>query len=175
VTEKLDEQGKVVRHVAVRSIFRWPLGSDYYKIAEDVTRFLANPPLTGAELVIDYGGCGWPFVDTLRRMQPACRVLMPVTITGGADVKYVDGSLHVAKVALVSTLRIALDAQRVKFAEGLPETPTLLSELETYQVKLSPASNELYNAADSAYDDLVISLALLVLQAERGNKVFDIG
>jgi hypothetical protein len=157
-----------VYHYDVRSLYRWPLQTDYTRIAADVRRFLAKPSLSGCTLVVDQTGVGRPVVELIRREGPASGRLVPVTITSGLGVSRAeDGGYHVAKAVLVSTLQVLLQGKRLRFAEGLRETPTLLKELADYRLRISAALNELYAAREGAHDDLVLSLALACWFAER--------
>jgi hypothetical protein len=152
----------------VRSMFRWPLQTDYTRIAADVARFFAREPLSGCTLVVDQTGLGRPVVDLLRRQGVECGRLVPVTITSGQGVSNAEGGgYHVAKAVLVSTLQVLLQGKRLRFAEGLRETRTLLKELADYRMRISAALNELYSAREGAHDDLVLSLALACWFGER--------
>src|SRR5262249_50371566 len=44
--------------LAVRHIHRWPLGTSYPQIADDLKSLFAAPPLQGSTLVIDHTGVG---------------------------------------------------------------------------------------------------------------------
>ncbi len=161
----------VVRRLAVRSLFRWPLHTSYVTIANGLKRALDDPDLKGADVYADETGVGRPICDLLRSVRPAWGRLTPVTITaGGAVSKQADGSLHTAKVALISNLLALLQSKRLRFAQDIPETPTLLKELEDYRVKVTAAGNETFNAREGAHDDLLLALALAAWGAEKASK-----
>jgi hypothetical protein len=74
----------------------------------------------------------------------------------------------VPKKELVGVLQVMLQARRIKVAPTLPEAATLVRELTTFQVKITPAANEVFGAwREGQHDDLVLAVAIAVWQAER--------
>jgi hypothetical protein len=94
-----------------------------------------------------------------------------VVITCGQKVsKGEDGSLHIAKLPLISNLQILLQTRVLKIDSRLPEAAVLAKELSNYKVKVTASLNETFNAdRDSDHDDLVIALALACWKANIGN------
>jgi hypothetical protein len=45
--------------------------------------------------------------------------------------------------------------------------PILIRELQNYQVKVTPAANEVFNAREGEHDDLLLALALAAWNGER--------
>lgn len=166
-TETRDADNNVVRQVAIRALHRWPLGTPYTAIAGDVARFLLRPPLAGGTLIVDATGVGRPVIELIRKGRPRCGQLIPVMITAGGKETQQDDGWHVAKVPLISTLQVLLQSQRLRFAEGMAETPTLLRELENYRVKTTAAMHETFDARSGEHDDLVLAVALACWGAER--------
>jgi hypothetical protein len=77
------------------------------------------------------------------------------------------GSYRAAKVVLVSCLRVLLQAKRLRFAEGLAQTPILLKELANYRMKATPAAADLFSAREGQHDDLVLGLAVACWFGEK--------
>jgi hypothetical protein len=74
----------------------------------------------------------------------------------------------VPKKELVSVLQVMLQARRIKVAPTLPEAKTLVRELTTFQVKITPAANEVFGAwREGQHDDLVLAVAIAIWQAEH--------
>jgi hypothetical protein len=159
-------EGRTLRHYAVRHLERLPLGTPYPDVCTRLARLFASPPLTDSSLAVDYTGVGRPVLDMLRRAKIPAR-LRPVTITGGSKPK-LDGGWHVPKKDLVSTLQVLLQSRRLQVAPSLPEAPTLVQELTTFQVKITPAANETFGAwREGAHDDLVLAVAVAAWEGEH--------
>jgi hypothetical protein len=75
----------------------------------------------------------------------------------------VRGGWHVPKRDLIASAQIALQSRRLVIAEGLPDTATLVKELQDYRVEISEKTgHDSYNARSGAHDDLVLAVALAV-------------
>jgi hypothetical protein len=74
---------------------------------------------------------------------------------------------RVPKRILVGTLQALFHGKRLKFAETLPEAPTLVKELLAFQVTVTEAANDTYAGRTGTHDDLVLSVALAAWRAER--------
>jgi hypothetical protein len=154
----------------LRHLQRFHLGTPYTQIVPAVARLVAMPPLAGrVTLVADQTGVGRAVVDLLRR-DVQCH-LVPVTITAGQSINATeDGSLRVPKRDLVCCLQILLQARRLRVTRSLPETQTLVRELENFRVKITESANEVFGAwRQGQHDDLVLAAALACWWAERGN------
>lgn len=152
---------------ALRHLQRFPLGTPYTAIVPGVARIAGKPPLRGAPLVVDQTGVGRPVVDMLRRTPGLTRVV-PVTITGGhALTQQEDGSYHVPKKELVTCLQLLVEQHRLRIAASLSEAKTLIRELQTFRVKITPAAHETFGAwRESDHDDLVLAVALATWWAQ---------
>lgn len=148
---------------------RWPLGTSYPDIVENVCNVLDKPELRGSDLVVDATGVGRPVVDMLRKARPNGKV-RPVMITSGASESIQGGYFHVAKTILISCTNVILQNQRLKFAAGMPDVKTLVRELQNYRIKVTASANETFNAREGAHDDLVLALALACWWGERGQR-----
>ena len=107
------------RTYAGRHLQRWPLGTSYPTVAQEVAAMaeslaLAQPgPVV---LAVDAGGVGRPVVDMLRR-EPMPHVrLLPIVITGGRAITVTDGCWHVPKRTLVESVAAVLATGRLKLA-----------------------------------------------------------
>src|SRR5262245_2000254 len=92
--------------LAVRHLERWPLGTSYVQIAEDVKARFADPPLQGALLAVDKTGVSAVVLEVIYKARPSAQV-RAITITAGHAVTKVDEGLsrrgwHVPKKDLVA-------------------------------------------------------------------------
>jgi hypothetical protein len=144
----------------IRHLERWPLGTKYTAIAEDMEKKLSGGPLAGSDLIVDHTGVGRGVVDTFRE-RPGLARLHAVTITGG-DKENRDGNdWRVPKRDLVGCVQILLQAGRLKIAPRLREARTLTEEMSAFQVKITDAGNDTYGAwREGQHDDLVLAVAL---------------
>jgi hypothetical protein len=95
--------------------------------------------------------------------------LRPILITAGhATGTGDDGSMHVPKKELVSTLQVLLQGARLKIAR-VPDRDVLVKELLAFRVKVTAAGNETFESwRDRYHDDLVLAVALAAWLAEHG-------
>ena len=163
-----EKAGQTVRHYAVRHLERFKLGTSYTAVCARLVTLFAAPPLKRSTLAVDQTGVGRPVIDMLQK-SPIEAWIRPITITGGHKATpAVTGGWLVPKKELVSVLQVMLQARRIKVAPSLPEAATLVRELTTFQVKITPAANEVFGAwREGAHDDLVLAVAIAVWQAER--------
>src|SRR5262249_10953989 len=100
---------------AVRHIVRFPLGTAYTAVCQQLVPWFQAPPLAGSTLVVDQTGVGRPVVDLLRTLSLRCR-LVPIAITGGHRATPAEGGWLVPKKELVSSLQVLLQARRLQVA-----------------------------------------------------------
>ena len=152
---------------AVRNLFRFPLGTPYTVIVEEIRRLMNAWPLRGnAHLVVDGTGVGRPVLDLLRRAGLGRR-LVSVTIHGGDKVT-VGGGYGVPKRELVSTLQLLLQQGRFKIAAGLLEEKAFFTELASFGIRISDSGHDTYGAGRaSEHDDLVNAVALACWYGQR--------
>jgi len=146
---------------------RWPLGTEYTTIVDDVAEIVSSRDMRGrCRLVIDFTGVGRGIMDMFKVAHRNGRMgghwPMGVTITGGFagnERQSESGSVH--KGDLVSRLQHAA-AGRVKVARDLPLADVLEKELRAFRVKQKPKTGNVdWEAArESDHDDIVIALAL---------------
>ena len=147
-----------------RHLHRWPLRTSYPTIVADTVRMLGSGHVQkGMEptLAVDSTGVGAPVVDLFKREHMRAD-LVPIQITGGDSVTREHGMTRVPKRDLVSTAQVYLQSGRLKIAPELPDAPTLVRELENFQVKISlDTAHDSYGVwREGSHDDLVLSVCL---------------
>lgn len=171
IFEQFKEPGKDSHYHCVQ-LFRFPLRMPYHEIVQDVQRILSLPELVkSSKLVVDATGVGAPVVDLLMaaNLNP-----IPIMIVSGASFSLTaQGVYHVPKVELVSNFQVLLQSGRVAFAQKLPDVQTLLTEMTTFQVRVTRAANEVFGAfREGTHDDLVLASALPLWYAEKIDAMF---
>jgi hypothetical protein len=143
----------------VRSLCRFALGTPYPAQVEKVVEWMGRPPYDKAPLVLDRTGVGVP-VSQLFTARLGSR-LVPVMITGGASVRFKDGSHHVAKSVLVSHLQKVLSTRRLAIADSLPEAKVMKGEFKNFTSKITPkGTSETFEGREGAHDDLLLALTI---------------
>jgi len=145
---------------AIRHMMRFSLGTPYPEIIRAVAALLGQAPLAGrAALIVDATGVGRPVVDALRDAQ-----LDPyaVTITGGDRVVRDGREVRVPKRDLAMVVQVLLQQRRLRFAAELPLLDVLKRELQSFEVKINPATahDSYLSWREGAHDDLVLAAAL---------------
>lgn len=144
-------------------IKRWPLGTTYPAIVEDLGGMLAKLPEPPV-LIVDGTGCGRPVVDMLKKARLPVRSLAPTIITGGATPGHVGFYRTVPKRDLVGAVMSVMHRGRLHIAKELPEAATLVRELRSFTAWITTAGNEKYEAATdwrtNPHDDILLALAL---------------
>lgn len=152
--------------VHVRHAERFTLGTSYPAVVREVCKLMRHETLKGAPLVVDRTGCGEAVVDLLRLAEPPLE-LVPVLITSGhAVTSFSDGSWHVAKSALVSSVQVLLQSRKLAWPRTDPTCQVLMKELSNFQIKITDKANETFGCwREGTHDDLVLAVALLCWQA----------
>jgi hypothetical protein len=143
---------------AVRHLARLPLGLSYPAQVQEVAMLIARKPISGqCELVIDETGPGRAVADLFDAtgLRPT-----RVTITSGAEQSFVNGSWHVSKQVLVSTLDARLHTGELRFAKELLEAETMREELRDFRRHVSTAGRYSFEARVGKHDDLVLAVAI---------------
>ncbi len=152
----------------LRTLHRYPKGTPYPSIVDDVIRRLGGGAKArdDALLVIDGTGVGAAVVDMFRYSALPCE-FAPVIITGGVKV---EGN-HVPKRDLIGAVQVILQTDRLQVAQDSEHTATWQKEMQGYAIKLTDKGHDTYNArADSIHDDLVLAVALAVYYRNRLNR-----
>jgi len=173
ILERHGEAEQAVYHA--RHLQRFPLGTPYPTIVAAVARMLQLPPLKDEtpRLAVDETGVGAPVVDLFRQAQLNA-TLYPVHITGGSTINYDRGVEYVPKRVLVSVVQVALQTEKLKIASALPEAPTLVRELQDFQVKITDAANDTYGAwREGTHDDLVLAVALGLYVGKQHGEIIE--
>lgn len=168
----LSKSQKAGAPIDVVHLQRWPLHTAYPLVIANVVELLARPQLAGATLAADATGVGRPCCDMLRtemRSKTAC-ALVPITITSGTKATRDPdtGDVRVPKRTLVTTLQRLLRGHRLRVAEALPESATLVRELASFEMRISEAANETFGAVSGQHDDLLLSVMLAAWIAVAG-------
>jgi hypothetical protein len=150
----------------LRHLDRWPPGTPYPRIAEDVGRLLLAVPRWACRLVVDQTAVGRAVAALFR---PAAVTTRLVLISAGhAVTSGEDGCTHVPKKELVSVLQVLLQTQRLKVAASLPLAETLSREMASFRASVQVAGSEPdVNWRQREHDDLVLAVALAAWEGER--------
>jgi hypothetical protein len=114
----------VVAGFDVVHLERLVLGTSYIALAE---RAVAIATAAGdCPVVVDASGVGRAVVDMLREqgLEPVA-----VTLTGGSKLRVVGREVSLPRSSLLLLLQAAVEAGRLRVAEGLVHGPALVSEL----------------------------------------------
>jgi hypothetical protein len=172
LTVEVKEEGKEPRHAYhVRHVERFPLGTSYPSIVQQVKDVLERPSLMGrVTLALDYTGVGRPVADMFEHARLSCPIYA-VSIHGGDAVNWDGDGRHVRvpKRDLVAVVQVLLQGEWLKIADALPQAPILIKELLNFRVKIDPlTAHDSYAAwRDNLHDDLVLATALACWLGER--------
>lgn len=157
-----------------RHLQRWKLGTSYPTIVADVRLMLMREPFTNqrrfglAEMAIDATGVGLAILDLFRSARPRVNAkIRPIVIHGGNEVVEADGGYRVPKRELVSAVQASLQTDRLKIAADLPDVPILTAEMQNFEVQVSEAGRDSYEARVGQHDDLVLSVACALWLARQ--------
>jgi hypothetical protein len=161
---------RYIRSYVFGYLRRWPAGTPYPQIRNDVACILEQVP--GAELVVDVTACGRPVLDLFRYGNLPVPV-RPVTISAGSAVTEADhGGWRVPKCDLVAAVQTALQLKRLKISAALREARTLTRELSAFRskVRLGTGLDTCDVWRERPQDDLVLAVALAVWYGEQGGE-----
>lgn len=166
------EEGLAVARYSTRGIKRWPLGTKYAAVAQDLAKIVAEPPLKGCVCGLDRTGVGAGVLELIEVAKPAVQ-LRPVMITSGHQARVDAGVWYIPKLDLVAVLQLLLQSGRLEISESLPEAAVLQKELLSFRAKVTAAGNDTFGADESdwrsrPFDDLVLALAIAAWFGERG-------
>jgi hypothetical protein len=145
----------------LRHLQRYPLGTPYPEIIDDVRRLLWSDLLAykRTAFLVDRTGVGAGVFDSFVHagLDPK-----GVSIHGGDSVSR-DGNVYrVPKRDLVSAVQVLLQNDRLKIAESLPLAETLKAELLNFKVKIdTKTGHDSYSHwREGDHDDLVLASAM---------------
>jgi hypothetical protein len=131
----------------LRHIERPPLGTSYPAIVEKLKALAESGELQGnVTVVIDRTGVGGAVWDLLAAAKIRGAAVKGIVITGGHEVKQDGDTYHVPKRDLVAAAVVALQNGRLRIARGLTHADLLVNELQNFQVKISVAGHDSYEA-----------------------------
>jgi hypothetical protein len=152
----------------VRELYRYPLGTPYPVISDQISERLRAAPLARNSLVaIDATGVGAPIVDLIKSHRDIYDIYS-ITITAGTAVNKTGYQLTIPKRDLITKTAILLQQNRIRIAASLRDTPALLNELRNYRIKTSDSGHHTYAPANSSdHDDLLLALSLALWIGEH--------
>lgn len=134
-----------LREMLVVHAQRWPLGTGYHEIVQDVIELGNRPELAYARFMYDRSGVGRAVGDLLGQAwlnrEYATRSPYGVTITSGAGPR--------SKQSLIDALLMPLQQGRIAIAD-IPLGPELKRELGAFQTKQTAAGTLTFDAARRA-------------------------
>ncbi len=139
----------------------------YPEICARLRDIMMHPSLLGnGVLIVDATGVGRPVVQMMEEvgLEP-----IPVLITGGQRESVDDdGTFHVPKRVLVSSLQVVFQEKRIRVAQDIPLVPDFLKELDAFKMKQNTKTlNVAYEAwRESDHDDLVLAAGLGIWYGE---------
>lgn len=166
-------------------ITRYPLGTPYTAIVDDVSRLMRRPELqlekpnwrgrirtVAPTLIVDETGVGRAIVDMFERaikpMRDTCPSLEPVTIHGGRNSgRSEDGrGWSVSKIDLIGAVQAVMGEGRLRIVRSLQHADTLRREFQDYRVRIAPTGHESFDARSGQHDDIVIALGMCIWYGE---------
>jgi hypothetical protein len=167
----------------LRHLDRWR-GIPYHEGVEKVRRVvdaLDPDDRRWSRLVIDKTGVGAGPVELFRFAHPPFNIAIePIFIHGGDRATQDEkdrATWRVPKRDLVAVVQIVLEAKptRLRIAASLPHAKILHDELRNFKVTIDPVTaHDSYAAGRSGeHDDLVLSVALALWEAERNTTRHD--
>jgi hypothetical protein len=152
----------------IRALHRYPLGTAYTAIADDILARLRTPPLARDTLVaIDATGVGAPVVDLIKSPRDIYDIYA-ITITGSTAVGGSGYQLNVPKRDLITKTAVLFQQHRIRIATTLPDTDELVDELLGYRIKTSDRGHHSYGPeASRDHDDLLLAVSLALWVGER--------
>lgn len=171
----LERRGKVNQYglvrdstYAVRHLARFPPNTPYGDIKAAVQGVFAEPGLKGGHLVVDQTAVGRAVFELFRDGLRSVNV-RAVSVTAGSAAQIDDlGTWQVPKKDLVGNMQVLLQGRRLKVAPTLELAPTLVTELQQFQLKAVPISADaLIEWRERPHDDLVLAVAVAAWLAER--------
>ncbi len=147
----------------VRHLQRWPLGTAYDVIVDDVAALMRTDELFDSWLVFDATGVGRGvkdmFMTAYRDQRMGGKWPLPRTITGEGG----STGSSVAKRDLMSVLMVALQQDGLKISQELELARALQEELKAFRLKISKAGRDSYEFVRReglGHGDLTIAVGL---------------
>lgn len=147
----------------MRHLARYPLGTKYTDVVEDVGTVVRSGPLREmpAVLLVDKTGVGASVLDSFIQSGIGA---VAITLHGGAAVSSDPQrpGYRVPKRDLVTTAQVLLQNGRLKIAAAFPDAEVLRKELLSFKMSIDPrtAHDSYSHWRESDHDDLVLSVAM---------------
>jgi hypothetical protein len=155
-------------HYDVRHLQRWPPGTPYRQIVDDLVKLTNEGPLCGADLLVDQTGVGRPVAKLFERACGCFETRRVVVTSGYADAWSDDGAQLVPKRDLVGTLQVLFQARSLRVAGQLSHAADLERELLSFRAKTPLAGAETAEAwRERPHDDLILAVAFACWRGER--------
>jgi hypothetical protein len=148
---------QIARVVGLR---RFALGCEYTEVVGFLGQLMGRPDLPGCRLAVDCTGVGLAVLEMIDRTVPHNSCVNPVIITGGTHARREGRYIHCPKSQLAGSIRAALEWGDLIIAQGLEYADLLKKEMLSFEVRITRAANEVFEAEAGAWDDLVIATAL---------------
>jgi hypothetical protein len=158
------------RDYRLRGLHRYPLGTQYTSIADDIQTHMQHEALRGRTmLAVDATGVGDAVVQVMRNLLPSAPVYR-IWITGGSHASGSSTAWNVPKHDLVSTTSVIFEQDRIRIAPNMDDTGELVEELRGFH-RTSERGYDSYCGAAGVHDDLVLALSLALWAAEQRDPV----
>jgi hypothetical protein len=184
--------GRTERRYLCRGLRRWPLGTNYRHIRDEVRTLCGHPMLQQTvdgkierpTLIVDATGLGGPFLDMLTDKDLPAR-LVALTITGGNKIRVDEDRSnywYVPKFILVRTFEILLQTGRIDFPPKLIDPAThedlnqvLKGELADFRFRKKASDKtgkitESFEAEAGSHDDVLMAVSYSCWWGERGGR-----
>jgi hypothetical protein len=162
-----NNRGPWQSHYDVVHLDRFPMGTSYAAIRDQLAQQFKEPLLRGSRLAIDHTGVGKAVLDLYENRRVTYHVYS-VTVTAGASAVYHEGDWLVPKKDLVGELQVLLQGRRLHLSSQLEFADTLVKELQNFQIKLTPTANDAVTVwREGRNDDLVLAVAVAAWAGER--------
>jgi len=154
----------------VKYLKRFPLLTRYTGVAREVGKIDGRIRAQAAKegkiasimYIVDSTGLGDPIAELIEHELPEPN-LFRCWLTAGRDPNEVKGErvIHLPKQIMVSNLIRLFDSEAIKIAAKSGEISAMVSELETFEMRVSEKGTDKYGAFKTgAHDDLCCALGL---------------
>jgi hypothetical protein len=174
-----EAHGGPPRKYRVPLLDRWH--DKYAATVERVVAVANSPDWSDSVVLLDATGVGRPIVEQVRNGLPR-RPVYGVTFTCGSGVTTgaTAWDVRAPKRDLVGAAQLLFQTRRISINPELPLADVLARELVNYTVRITPNTNETFEAGREALnDDLVCGLAMAAWIGERlprpGGRALPVG
>jgi hypothetical protein len=174
----------------VLTMKRFPLKTSYVSIVSEISNRLKHSPFDSWQdfrgithpariptyLTFDKTGTGAAVAELLKNdafLDSRLDDLRAVNITAGREVNETSDALNIPKRDLIMATLISFERGFIEFAGNMPELPTLINELQNFEMKFTAKGNDSYSAKGANHDDMIIALSLAVWSARNTDESFN--